>query len=257
METEKSSLQELKQINEQIKSRASGRGGDDEELPAGADPLETVEPKVSASGEGDAVVVEVEDDVEELIVIGDKSFKTQKEAIRYAEKLEADKQAADAYNQGMRDTLAANAQPVEPVVEEDFDAKFYADPKKALADVKQSATQEAVAIIKAEQNKEVLWNKFLTKNPDVSREDAELILQRNFETIGKMTDVDKAMEALATKTRSYYQDIIDRAKPRKELPNKGGQAVSAGTSTKGGVTPKTEDKEPLDFISEMKRMRRR
>ena len=247
METQKSSLQELKELNDSVKARASGKGSDDE-LPAGAEPVVEVE----------ATAVEPEAEVEELIRIGDREFKTQSEAIRYAEKLEADKFAAEAYNQGMRDTIAANSngQPV-PVVEDDFDERFYSNPKQALADVKASATQEAVAIIKAEQNRELMWNKFLTKNPDVSREDAELILQRNYETVGKMTDVDKAMEVLASKTRSYYQEIMDRAKPRTALPNKGGQAVSAGVSTNTSVTPKENKKESLDFVSEMKRMRGR
>lgn len=250
MEAQKSSLQELEEINKQVKAKATGRGGsEDDDLPAGSEPV--VEVEASSN------VEVVEEEVEELIRIGDKEFKTQSEAIRYAEKLEADKLAAEAYNQGMRDTLAAHTTPQEEVIEDNFEEKFYSNPKQALLEAEERATQRAVNEIKKEQNKEAMWNKFLTKNPDVNREDAELILQRNWETIGKMTDFDKAMELLATKTRSYYQDIIDRAKPRKELPNKGGQAVSAGSSTKGGVTPKEEKKESLDFISELKRIRRR
>ncbi len=247
METEKSSLQELEQINKQVKAKASGRGEDDDDLPAGTEPVVELE----------AAAEEPVEDVEELIRIGDREFKTQSEAIRYAEKLEADKLAAEAYNQGMRDTLAAHTTVPDAAVEDNFEEKFYSNPKAALKEAEERATQNAVNLVRAEQNKETMWNKFLTKNPDVNREDAELILQRNWETIGKMTDYEKAMEVLASKTRSYYQEIIDRAKPRKELPNKGGQAVSSGASSKGGVTPKEEKKESLDFISEMKRMRRR
>lgn len=193
---------------------------------------------------------------EELIKIGDKEFKTQAEAIKYAESLEYDKLVSQAYNEGVKDSLKVNA-PQTPITEKEdnFEARFYTDPKGTLKSLKEEAKAEALEAVKAENRKEQLWTTFLSDNPDVDRRDAERILKENWETLGQMSDIPKAMKILAQKTRGYYDEIIERRKPRTELPNKGSQVVSSGNATSSGVTPARSEK-PLDFVSELKKLRK-
>jgi len=261
-------LKELAELKNQAKAQAKNGGAVDDELPEGTSPLEakseTTEPQDVAKEEAPVSEAAAPDepDVEEEIRIGDKVFKSQREAIKYAEQLAHDNLVNEAYTQGIRDA-AKVTQPqgiVEPKPEDDnFEERFYTDPKGTLAEVKRKAAEEALATMKAEQRRENLWTEFFEKNPDLSgsRKICEQVLAENWDTLGQMTDVPKAMSILATKTRAIFQDYMDRAKPRTELPNRGGQAVSSGGSAPKGVTPPKKEDAPLDFVSQMKRMKAR
>jgi hypothetical protein len=262
-------MKQVAEVKNHMKQVSTG-AADPEDLPVGSAPVE-------ASGDEEAPVVEAEAtpqseapeekapaakaspvEEEESIRIGDREFKSQAEALKYAGELEEEKLRLELYNQGVRDALQSNqpAAPAAPVEEEDFDSKFYTDPKSALKKVKEDAKSELRAELQAEKTREKMWDTFLTANPDIDRPDAERILRDNWETIGKMTDVDKAMKALATKTRSEYQRMAEKFKPRTELPAKRGQAVSTGSSAMSGVTPLPKEEKVLTFAEEMKRMRR-
>lgn len=195
---------------------------------------------------------------ETLIRIGDQEFKTQAEAIKYAETLVREKEVSDAYTMGIRETLDATAPATQAQPEEDnFEEQFYADPKATLAKVRKQAADDALQIMDAREREKAAWVKFQTLNPDLADAEPEVrrILAENIDVLGKMKDQDKAMALLATKTRTYFQAIADRMKPRTEMTNKGAQVVSSGGSRASvGVTPK-KDEEPLDLVSQMKRMR--
>lgn len=231
-----------------------------EALPTGSAPVEAVAPVETAASveevpSAEAAPAPVPEVQKRKVRIGGQEFESDEEAFRYAESLERDKLIAEAHSAGVQEALrATQPAPIVPL-EEDFDLQFFADPKKALHDMKKKATQEALAAVQAENNKERLWTQFLAEYPDVDRADAELILARNPE-IGQLTDMKKAMVILATRTRSYYQVIADRVKPRTELPNKGGQVVSAGTSATSSVTQQKKDEKPLTMAQQMKNMRR-
>lgn len=264
----KDTLRELAQLNAEAKGQVRKGGSAEDELPEGTAPLEAKsEAEVSEEmAKEEAAVSEApaqpEPDVEEEIRIGDKTFKSQREAIKYAEQLAHDNLVNEAYTQGIRDAAKVVQSPVveQPKPEDDnFEERFYSDPKGTLAEVKKKAAEEALATIKAEQRRESLWSQFFEKNPDLSgnREICEQVLAKNWDTLGQMTDIDKAMSILATKTRSIFQDYIDRSKPRTELPNRGGQVVSTGGAAPKGVTPQKKEDAPLDFVSQMKRMKSR
>lgn len=247
-------MKEVAQAREEARRQARGEASPADSAVA-AVAVAAEEAPVVAAEETPAVVEEAE----EIIRIGDKEFKTQAEAIKYAESLESDKLVSEAYNQGMRDTLQqSQAQVAPPPPEEDkFDEEFYTNPKEKLKKIKDEAIREALATVQAEQRKENLWGQFLNENPDIERRDAERILNENFETIGKMTDVAAAMKVLATKTRAEYQRMAERLAPRKELPNRGGQAVSTGNSNGAGVTPQKKVEKPLDMFSQLRSLRKR
>lgn len=269
-------LEEVKQAKEEANHTAqTGEGGNpdgqNEELPQGSSGVEESEetseveeevaeeasgndeseasaPPVAAAGKGNGKKVR----------IGEREFDSDEEAFKYAEELERKAESAELYNQGVRDALAANAGPAqeEAEPEDDFDARFYSNPKEALGRVKGEAVQEALKIIKAEQTRENLWAQFLEENPDIRRKDAERILAENAQTIGKMTDTVSAMKALARKTREEYAEIRDLGKPRTELKNSKTQAVSPSGGASKGVTPKKSETKPLSFIEEVRQNRR-
>lgn len=259
-------LEELSQNKETIKemARSGGNNTNDEgeELPRGASAIEedeeTAEVEEEASeetpsGDESDETPEVQEP-ETLIRIGGREFKSQSDAIKYAEELEREKSLSDAHTAGVREALEATRaqQTQEPEVEEDFDAKFYANPKGTLAELEERATQRALATIKAETNREKLWSEFLDQNPDIRRKDAERVLNENISTIGKMTDYGAAMKVLAKKVRDEYDEILDARKPRTELKNSKVQAVSPSGGAKKGVTPEKKSDRPLSFSEEMR-----
>lgn len=244
-------LKELAAIREQAKSQARGKG---EEV----DPNIPVKEEIEEPPKIEEKIAAVEP--EELIRIGDKTFKTQSEAIKYAEGLEHQKEIAEAHTLGVQEALNATriAAPEVPI-EENFEEKFYSDPKSTLKELEERAVAKAEARIDAKVRAENLWKQFEDENPDLSghRKIAEMVLRDNWETLGKMIDIPKAMKILATKTRSVFQDYNDKLKPRTELANRSGQVVSSGSES---VTPpKKEQKveEALDFVTQLKNSRRR
>lgn len=253
-------LKELARIKAEATAQATGgaiEAENDEipDLPAGGAAAAVETTAQAAAPEGEPTETAPAAEPEEEIVIGGKTFKSQKEAFAYAESLERKVDVNEAYNQGIQEAIRSLKPAAEPEPEENFEEKFYSDPKGTLREIQAKATADAVASIQRETRKEKLWDKFLTDNPDIDREDAEMILAKNQETIGRMTDVNEAMKALARQTRTYYQGIIERAAPRKELPNRGGSVTAASGGTANRVTPTKKDDAPLDMISQMRKLR--
>lgn len=253
-----STLKELAEIKRQAREQAKGKKED--ELPEGSAPIEAreEEPAEEVPPPAEEAAPAPAPEPEEEITIRGKTFKSQAEAIKYAESLEDDKLAAEAYNQGIRDTLQART-PIEPQVpaEDNFEEQFYSNPKETLQKVKEQAKAEVIAVIQAEKREEEMWRKFADTYPDLADSKTEVyrILQENAAVLNKMTDVDRAMQILATKTRSYFQTIAERFTPRTALPQKSGQVVSSGGGAQKSVTPVKKDEAPLDFVTEMKKLR--
>lgn len=257
-------LKELKQAKEEaINTAATGEGGNPdgqaEELPPETPEVpeseETTEGKEETSEEA-PLAAKGESDLEETdgpIRIGGQTFKTQKEAFAYAEQVERDRELTEAHAAGIREALEATRQPVQPdpEPEDDFEQRFYSNPKETLKEIQVKARDEAVAVMKAETQREALWNQFLTEYPDVRRKDAERILNEHWNTIGKMTDLKVAMKTLATKVRSEYEEIISLTRPRTVLSDKKQVVSPSGSAPKSGVTPKKEEA-PLAFAAQMR-----
>lgn len=261
-------LQQVAEAKEAAKHTAqTGEGGNPDgqadELPEGSSPLEASEKasadeaEVAEEASAETERVASAEEPETLITINGREFKTQSEAIKYAEELERKAEAAELYNQGVRDALSAG-KPIEAQAQpedDNFEERFYANPKEMLKEVQQKATQDALRQIQAEQKKEALWTEFLSSNPDIRRKDAERVLQENWDTLGAMTDVSRAMKVLAQKTRAEYQDIIDHHKPRTELAAKKGQVVSPAGGSAPRVTPQKKEEAPLDFASQLRKLK--
>lgn len=258
--------EELRQLREEAKTHARSGGHEDvetEELPEGTSPIEARAEDADAPEERPAAEetpAQVEEE-ETLIRIGDQTFKTQAEAIAYAERLENEKLINEAYHSGIRETLAATQKtaPAAEPEEDKFDEEFYANPKETLKKVQASARDEALAVIRAEQRREQMWSDFFRENPDLDgqRRLCEMTLQENWETIGKMTDIPKASKLLATKVRGIFQDYNERQKPRTELKSKPIQGLSPSGAPPRSVTPEKKTDGPVDFVTEMKRMSKR
>lgn len=252
-------MDQVKTANETARGQANG---------AAPEPEEGVTPEAEVDAESPekveaAAPEETPETVEETPVkIGSMTFKNEEEAEAYVKKvdqLEREREVERAHTQGIRDALEAGKlnQPQTPVVqpEEDFDTEFYKDPKAAFKKVRESAISEAERRIEAKMTAEREWTSFLGDYPDIDRRDAERILNENWETIG-ILDMKTGRERLAQTVRSYYNGIIERAKPKTELSS-GRDKTPSGQKSAGGksVTPQREEK-PLDFLSQVKQLKR-
>lgn len=211
-----------------------------------------------------------EEEQEARIKIGDQEFKTQEEAFAYAQSL-AQKNTlveaqSNAYRQAIQDAALAQAaaqkvtQPqAEP--EEDFDAKFYENPKEYLKTYgeKISAAAEAKILnqINTRTEEEKLWGEFFNGHPDLRdfKEDCEAVLGRHTEDIRAIHQAKgqkAAMDYLAQKTRAKFQSYIESTKPQRELSR-----TSAGASmgSPSSVTRNIKEAAPVDFITEIRQAR--
>ena len=252
-------LQQVGNFRDEMRSQAKKT----EELPAGAAPVEAKEeaPEAPPAPVAEAAPEEVtppapKEEPETLIRIGDQTFKTQAEAIRYAEKLEQEKLFAEAHRQGIQEAIQALTPQVPVAPQEDnFEEEFYTKPKETLLKVKEQAKAEIRAEQQAEERKRELWKTFEDRYPDIDRRDAEIILAQNADSIGKLTDIDKGLELLARKTRSEYQRIVERYKPRTELPPSRGTSTIPSNSGSRSVTPEKKEEPVLTMAEQMKTLR--
>lgn len=243
------------------KNKAAKASGEEveTELPKGAAQVEAVaevEETTAEALEGAEVVAAPAVEEEEPIRIAGKTFKTQKEAIAYAEQLEQEKLISEAHAMGVREAIAAQqaATPPPAVVEEDFETKFYSNPKETLREIQARARDEAVAVIRAETTREKAWNDFLSEYPDIRRQDAEVILANSAKTIGVLP-WEEGRKALAQAVYKEYDEIANLRRPKTELHQKK-QVLSPSGGAARGVTPKTDDEKPLSFSQQLRRLKR-
>jgi hypothetical protein len=241
-----------------------------DELPADVAPLDDSEETPLPPAKPEPVPEEVEEPAPAIaaqakkVRIGDREFDTQEAALEYAEKLEGDKLASDAYAQGIQDALSripGNVTPTAapaPVAEDNFDTEFYTNPKEYLARERTRARDEALAVIRIEQTREQLWAKFFTEHPDLDgqRDLCELVYTQNSGILANM-DFEKGSKLLATKVRTRFQDWEDRKKPRTELPNVTGKVSGGSSVAPQNVTQQKKNDTPLDFAAQLRSLNRR
>lgn len=264
--------------------RAKQRGESVDDLPVGAGPVEVAEGEMSeavgqsedqkqarvaeAAISSETVGEEVKEAAEEVaasadegeeIQIGDQVFKNQAEAIKYAQKLEQERLIEQAHSAGIREALEAQArasqQPVEQQPEEDLETEFYTNPKETLQKVQARARDEALAAVRAEQDKEKAWSEFLTEYPDIRRKDAERLLREEWAFFDKV-DIKSGKKILAQKVRAEYAEIVEASRPRTQLSS-AKAAVSPSGGTKSGVTQPKREEKPLSFSEQLRNMKKK
>lgn len=260
---------EVRRVSDRAAVKANGGQVEDEALPQGSSAVEEreetpVESQVateeaSVAPEGDAVTAAGSAEEEGPIRIAGREFKSQREAFEWAEKLEQERLIAEAHTAGVREALEAQARSAAiaapPVPEEDFETKFYSNPKETLREMQTRARDEAVHIMRAESAREKAWNEFSNLYPDIRRQDAEVILANNAETIGKLPR-DKGFEALARAVYREYDEIANIRKPKQVLTDRK-PAVSPSGSAPRGVTPQKKEEKPLSFADQLKRLNKK
>lgn len=237
-----------------------------ESLPEGSAPIQaapeaegenTTTAMLTEDGTQETTVEKKEEDVEEPIRIAGKTFKNQKEAFEWAEKQEQERLLAEAHSQGVREALAAQqAQTAIPQKEEedDFEVRFYSNPKETLREIQTKARDEAVELIRRETAKEKAWNEFLSEYPDIRRRDAEMILDAHANTIG-ILPWNEGRKALAQAVYKEYDEITNLRKPKTEMMNKKPALSPSGGAPKS-VTPRGQDEKPLSFAEQLRNMRK-
>ncbi len=203
------------------------------------------------------------------IKIAGKEFATQEEAFAYAEELERQNLANDAFRQGIEaaqrnaeSNLPAAPAPPEPTPEE-ISAEMFANPaeflkkrdqqneERILARLNQSRTAES-----AERN---LWDNFRKTYPDLST-DADLaevqsyIRQPQNWAILSKTETNKALKMAADAIRARHQEIANKYAPGTVLKK---VATTGAPGTGREVTrPQTKEKE-LSFVEQLRQNRKK
>ncbi len=210
---------------------------------------------------------------EEQIEIGERTFSTQAEALTYAraelQRKEAEAAIAEAYRAGITDHAAATA-PAAPQEDEAQKAmralgiteeEFYSDVPKALLKlsqkIREDVSREVLGTVSTQTEDQKLWSEFNQKNPDLVgfEEDVKVTLakfDKEIKGIATTKGKEKAMEFLAQKTRSKFQEYIDRAKPRRDLSN---APTNGAPASQSNVTSKIVVEQPLSFTEQIRQNR--
>lgn len=201
-------------------------------------------------------------EVDEEIQIGDKSFRTQKEAFAYAQELEREKLAADAFRQGVEaaqygqggNQAAAETAPAEP---EQLPTEYFTNPAKYLADRDNKVVQKAVAAVTQQQDRvtrhNAVWNEFYNEYADLqpAKRIVDAILQENWDRL-QHVDTKIALKEVAGKARQEIENILGDKMPKQVLPKtKNPTTASAGRTV---TTPKQEEK-TLNFVGQQKSLK--
>jgi len=208
----------------------------------------------------EAVPEETPAEVPEEIEIGERTFKTQAEALAFAraelQRKEQESAVAEAYRAGIAD-LSAHQAPAAAPAEDNWEEKFYANPKGTLEELREQIKQEVLGQVTTQTEDQKLWSEFQTKHPDLVgfEDDVKVTLakfDKEIKGIAATKGKEKAMEFLAQKTRVKFQEYIDRAKPQHALSN----TRTAGASTsQTSVTPKIVVEKVLSFAEQVKQNR--
>lgn len=207
--------------------------------------------------------------------IGDQTFRNEKDAFEYAQKhieaLERDRAIADAYSQGQKEAMqhfrgpgeVTSTERAQEPEEDNFDQEFYEDPKAYLkkygAQIREQAKQEVLGQVEQTQAEAQLWRDFFSKNEDLDgfRDEVELVLTQNraqVEALAKAKGKDAAFDLLANATRRRFYDMSQRLRPKRELPN---VKIGASEGTGEEVTRKEAPKGSVDFLSQLRKTKRR
>lgn len=238
-----------------------------QETEAAAPEVPDVEPEAEAS-ETDAAPAT------EKYRIGNRSFATQDQALEYAQSqvsaLETEQQIADAYRQGMRDSIQQpqtpqeNVTPQTPRPDELNTEELYTNPSafldKFATKIKTETRSEIEQKDSLQRESDKIWREFTERHPALADFRTEV---ENF-VAGSTTEVRAIIgtkgrpagyDWIATKLKSRFENYANAVKPKRELPN--GGAGASPSSKVGGVTAKIDPKKPLSFSEQIRTIRRR
>ena len=202
--------------------------------------------------------------------IGDQSFQTQKEAFAYAESLNQKNTLTEAQSNAYRQAIidaqhlqqsGQNVTPAAAPAEDDFDSKYYEDPKKYLNErddkIRSQTKAEIMAELGQKAEEDKLWGEFFSAHPDLAgfKEDCEVTLgklQQDVQNINATKGKGAAMDYLAQKTRAKFQAYSEAMKPRRELAS-GSGGPSQGSSS--NVTRNISPEQPVDFTAQLRTLR--
>jgi hypothetical protein len=203
---------------------------------------------------------EVSPEPAKKIKIGSREFDDTDQAWAYAQELEQEKIAADAFRHGV-ETASYTQQgnlPQAPAAPEELDPEFYTNPQEFLrkrdAKLLAQAEERVNAGISMKERNAQTWSSFYKDYPDLANAGrlVQMALNENFDRL-KHVQLPIALKEIAEKARQMKKEIIESELPGKTMPT-----VKAGASAgKGsGVTPKAAPEQALSFTQQMKNMRK-
>lgn len=263
---------DLKASAEQVEASPKPEEGLPEEF-VFKTPDETQTPE-DVKTEGTKVAPEAEED-EAGYTIGDKHFKTQKEAFAYAEELRLQQLANDAFRQGIEAAHAVQNSNISPEKEaakapEKMPDEYYLNPevwwtkeRQRLAEeskkIADQARSQAIQEIQRQETHNRTMSKFWNDYPDLAKNQAtqklaQRVLAENFQRLGNMK-TEEALKLVAQKAREELRELGVTTLPQKTMPSSTKPASSPGNGI--NVTrPKTDEK-PLNFVQQLKQARSR
>lgn len=182
------------------------------------------------------------------IYLGGRKFNSTDELISYTQQLEGkmiNTQLENEVPQAMQ-----NANKVKP------SQLIYEDPDAFYQLTKEEAVNEALAIFNKRNAEQKLWDNFFATNKDLV-EDRELIefqMQKNAAKY-KNLPAEEGLAKIGSEVRTYKNKIRGSVQGGKELPS--GPAMVAGSSNGVTTTQVSVKSEPVDFVSQIRRMQKR
>lgn len=196
------------------------------------------------------------------IRIGSKEFTNQEEAFAYAEELERQRDAADAFRLGVEaatKVTPGNPEPAAPPEPQELDPEYYTNPqeywRKREQQIIDRAEQRVQQSIQRQRSHEETWNKFYSDYPDLSqvRDIVEMTRQQHWGTLQHM-QVETGLKELADKTRAKLRSYVQAQMPKVILPK--GPPTTASPGGAPGVTSRQAPKPVLNFAQQVKQNKR-
>lgn len=218
-------------------------------------------PQVPGDGDSpEGEEVAGEEKVATKIRIGTREFSNQEDAWAYAQELEQEKIAADAFRHGVETATKGNPPPSapQPDPDEKFDEEFYTNPKEYLKKRDERIAQQVLRQVSqtqtvTERNKQT-WDKFYGEYPDLAnaKELVQLTLTQNWDNL-KEVETERALKIIAEKARDKRKALVADLLPGKELPRTK-NAVSSGSGVR--VTPQKVEEKNLTMVEQMAKVKR-
>lgn len=201
---------------------------------------------------------------EPKVKIGDRSFETAEEAWTYAQELEREKLAADAFRHGIETATQGqlgNPSPAAQKQEEptEIDPLFYTNPqayhKKLKEELEQKVISRVDQIAEGRKRNDETWKQFYADYPDLTNagELVQLTLTQNWDRL-KFVDTKIALKEVATKAREMKRRIVADMLPGQELPQVKRVASPGHT---GEVTQKEPEAKTLNFVQQFRNLNKK
>lgn len=241
---------------------------------ASADAAAAAEGGGEAAPEGDANGAEGDPPADQparegKIRIGDQTFKTEAEAIAYAEAAGGTQvvDPLEQYRRGVQDTLARvpAGQKVTSTPEQKaaIQERLLTDPEGYLAERDAAVAAQVLEQVNGTQaarnHADAVWNAFALRHPDLAdfQKEVNALADDNMAMLRQISATKGAQaghDFIALKMRSNLRRYADASKPRKDLPN-----GKARTTPNGGAPAKGNSKEtpqkPLSLREQLAKLK--